>query len=81
MFYLKTKEKKEVDFVITREGKPIQFIEIKLSDNKISQSLKYFSERFKDVESIQLVHNLLQNETVNNINILKAGEWLSGLSV
>ena len=44
LFYLKTKEKKEVDFVITRDDKPIQ-----------------------------LVYNLLQNETVNNKNILKPG--------
>ena len=79
--YLKTKENKEVDFVIVRDGRPAQLIEVKLSDNKVSQSLKYFAERFEAVKAIQLVHNLQQNETVNYINILKAGEWLSELAV
>jgi uncharacterized protein len=79
--YLKTKENKEIDFAIVRDEKPIQFIEVKLSDGKISSSLKYFAERFKSVEAVQLVHNLRQNESVNGINLSKAGEWLSELPV
>jgi predicted AAA+ superfamily ATPase len=81
LHYLKTKENKEIDFVIARNGKPVQFIEVKHSDKELSPSLNYFAERFKNVEAIQLVHNLHQNETVNGINIMKAGEWLSELIV
>ncbi len=81
LHYMKTKENKEIDFVVVKDGKPYQFIEVKLSEGKISQSLKYFAGKFENVEAIQLVHNLRQNETVNGINIMKAGEWLSGLIV
>ncbi len=79
--YLKTKDNKEIDFAIVLNGKPAQFVEVKYSDIQLSSSLKYFAERFENVESIQLVHNLHQNETVTGINIIKAGEWLSRLTV
>jgi len=74
--YLRTKDNKEVDFAIARNGELTQLIEVKLSDNKPSPSLKYFAERFQSVEAIQLVHNLKQNENRNGINIFNAGEWL-----
>ncbi len=79
--YLRTKEGKEVDFVITINGKAAQFIESKLSNNKPSNSLKYFSERFDSADFIQLVHNLHNEEDYNNIQIRKAGNWLSELEV
>jgi len=78
--YLRTKENKEVDFAIVHNGTPVQFIEVKLSDNKVSQPLKYFSRRFETVEAIQLVHNLRQEEYLEGVKIVKAGEWLSRLS-
>jgi predicted AAA+ superfamily ATPase len=79
--YLRTKEGKEVDFLIVENRKPTQFIEVKLSDRKPAASLKYFSERFSDSEFIQLVHNLPQEEEIKNIKILNASNWSSNLSV
>lgn len=79
--YVRTKDNKEVDFAIARNGELTQLIEVKLSDNKVSPSLKYFAERFKSVEAIQLVHNLKQNENRGGINIFRASDWLNELSV
>lgn len=79
--YLKTKDGKEVDFALTKNEKLINIIEVKLSDDSLSSSLKYFHNRFEKIESIQLVHNLHQNQTINNISIVKAGEWLNELEV
>lgn len=78
--FLKTKDGKEIDFVISKDDKAEKFIEVKLSERQISGTLKYFSKRYPNVESIQLVHNLPQEEEKESIKILKAGEWLSGLS-
>lgn len=78
--YLRTKDNREVDFAIARDGELIRLIEVKLSDNKVSPSLKYFAERFKSVEAFQLVHNLKQNENRGGINILRASDWLGELS-
>lgn len=81
LHYLRTKDNKEVDFAISRNGELSQLIEVKLSDNKVSPSLKYFAERFQSVEAIQLVHNLKQNESKSGISILLAHDWLSKLAV
>lgn len=81
LHYLRTKDNKEVDFAISRYGELSQLIEVKLSDNKVSPSLKYFAERFQSVEAIQLVHNLKQNESKSGISILLTSDWLSKLAV
>lgn len=80
LHYLRTKDNKEVDFAVSRNGELSQIIEVKLSDNKLSSSLKYFANRFKAVEAIQLVHNLKQNERRDGIDILRASDWLGGLA-
>jgi uncharacterized protein len=77
---LRDKEKREVDFVITEKSKPIQLIETKLSDSNLSKNLLYYSERFKNTESIQLVKNLDKNKNVSNIKIKKADSFLLNLS-
>lgn len=79
--YVRNKDGKEVDFAVARNGELAQLIEVKLGDEKISSSLKYFAERFPTVESIQLVHNLKQNKTVEGINVFNASFWLNGLEV
>ncbi len=79
--YIRTKEKKEIDFLIVKNEKPAEFIEVKLSDRKISPNLLYFSKRFDKSTFIQLVHNLRNEENRDGIELLKAGEWLEKLSV
>lgn len=81
LHYLRTKDNREIDFAISRDGELFQIIEIKLSDKKISPALSYFAERFQTVEAIQLVHNLKQNERRNGINVFVASDWLANLSV
>jgi uncharacterized protein len=39
---LRTKEKKEVDFLMTVEGEPVTMIEAKLADTQIDPDLGYF---------------------------------------
>jgi uncharacterized protein len=80
LHYLRTKDNREVDFAVSRNGELTQLVEVKLSNNKLSPHLKYFAERFKSVEAIQLVHNLKQNENRNGINIFRASDWLGDLS-
>jgi predicted AAA+ superfamily ATPase len=80
LHYLRTKENKEVDFAVSRNGELRQIIEVKLSDDRLSSSLKYFANKFKLVEATQLVHNLKQNERRDGIDILRASDWLDGLA-
>lgn len=79
--YIKSKDGKEVDFVITENSTPSYIIEVKLSNKKPSSSLLNFSQRFSNAKSIQLVHNLQQEETIKGIEVLIASEWLASLEV
>jgi hypothetical protein len=77
--YLKTKDGKEVDFVITRDNTPEKLIEVKMTDNKPSKSLFYFIAQLPQSQAVQLVHHLHQEEFQDNIHILRAGNWLAEL--
>ncbi|MBF0361585.1 MAG: ATP-binding protein [Oligoflexia bacterium] len=45
LLFLRDADKREVDFVVTKNKKPIFAIECKNSENNISPNIKYFSER------------------------------------
>jgi hypothetical protein len=65
--YLKTKEGKEVDFVIVEDEEVRYLLEIKLSDNKVSPQLLFFANLFPGAKAFQLVNNLRQEEHVRGI--------------
>jgi len=77
---LKTKEKKEVDFVMVENDEPKQIIEVKLSDNSISSSLHYFHKKY-NLEAVQLVKNLHTERMVNGIQLRRARSFLKELSL
>ncbi|MBI9072200.1 MAG: ATP-binding protein [Melioribacteraceae bacterium] len=78
--YIRTKEGKEIDFCLTKNDAPLNFIEVKLSDKNISRNLKYFIEKFPNVKGIQLVHNLHQERDESGISVLRASDWLMEIS-
>ncbi len=69
--YIRTKENKEVDFVIVENDQATQLIEVKLSDSNISSSLLYLKRKFFNVNATQIVHNLRQEQFQRGINIKK----------
>ena len=77
--YIKTKDGKEVDFVIAIDNEITQMVEVKLSDSKLSRSLLTFSEKFPGAEAFQIIHNLRHSQHMKGINLVRAGEWLSKL--
>jgi len=79
LHYIRTKDGKEIDFAISVNDGLEKLIEVKLADTAPSKNLSLFAGRFPAAEPIQLVHNLRQEKHMAGINILRAGEWLSGL--
>lgn len=53
--YLRDKEKHEVDFVVTRDGKPWFLAEVKQSEGSLSPSLAYFQTQLKAPFAFQVV--------------------------
>ncbi len=55
LFYVRDREKREVDFLITERGKPFALIEAKLRATDVSPHLRYFAERMKPRYALQIV--------------------------
>lgn len=78
LFYLRNKDQKEVDFLITNNQQPVCMIEVKWSDSDLSKSLRYFSQKIPSVQKVQLVHTLKREYTFpQGVEIRKAAPWLA----
>lgn len=53
--YLRDKEKREVDFVVARDGQPWFLVEVKQSGESISPALKYFQQQLDAPFAFQVV--------------------------
>jgi len=78
--YLRTKEKKEIDFVLAENNKPRTLIEVKTTESTPAPVLSYFQKRIDGVQAIQLVQHLRQPQNAAGIQVVGAAEWLSELS-
>ncbi len=80
LFYIRTKEGKEVDFALASEKRLEYIIEVKQSDESISPALRFFHKKAAPVKALQLVHNIRRERHEDGIDIVSAGAWLAGLS-
>lgn len=76
--YLHTKEKHEVDFVLTFNNQVEKMIEVKYADSSINQSLRYFSEKY-NYPAIQVVKELKRERYEKHIEILSGNNFLKSL--
>lgn len=79
VFYLRDKEQREVDFVVTLNRRVHWLIEVKRSDAAVSNGLRYYTEKLKPRESLQLVLDLDRAQEKAGIRILPLGKWLEAL--
>ena len=78
--YFRDVDRREVDFVILDDGRPVHFIECKKSDTSLSRSLKYLKLRFPSVIATQvLLENDIDLETKEGIRICSAHRFLADL--
>ncbi len=78
--YFRDIDRREVDFIILENNKPIKFIECKLNSKKISLSLKYLKVRYPKVEAIQIVlENNINFINKDEIHVISANNFLSTL--
>ena len=56
LFYLRDRDKREVDFLVTRDDKPYMLVEVKLSNSSnLSPALHYFQQRLNAPHAFQVV--------------------------
>jgi predicted AAA+ superfamily ATPase len=53
--YLRDKEKREVDFLVARDGKPWFLAEVKQSDDRVSKALEHFQRQVDAPHAFQVV--------------------------
>ena len=80
LHYIRTRDGREIDFAIARNGKVDRLVEVKLSDDSLSPGLRYFLAMFPKAIAVQLVHNLRREQSIAGVDIVHASRWLSELS-
>ena len=82
LWYLRTKEKKEVDFLVTKDQAPFFMVEAKLSDTDVSPDLAHFQSQL-GVPAIQLVNRPGIGRVIRNgahrTLVVTASPWLANL--
>lgn len=72
LFYIRDKEKREVDFLVMQGKTPLFLVEVKSNDSNLSPSLLYYQEKFKVPVAFQIINmpandkNILRKSRVNN---------------
>lgn len=78
--YFRDIDKREVDFVITEDRKPIYFIECKWSEKTPAPSLVYLKERFANVKAIQITAmDITPTISFSGVEVLPARSFLRSL--
>jgi predicted AAA+ superfamily ATPase len=82
LYYLRTKERREVDFLVTRDGHPFFMVEAKLSDTDPSPNLAFF-QNILDIPAIQVVNRpgiaRVHRNARHRTLVVTAARWLAGL--
>jgi predicted AAA+ superfamily ATPase len=77
--YLRDKEKREVDFLVLKEGKPHLLVEAKWNDSEISPTLAYYAKHLKPKHIVQVVGELSQSYQKDHIKVVSASQYFSRL--
>jgi len=68
--YIRDKEGREVDFAVTKEGRLIELIEAKYSDDSISKHLLYYAKRLKPDKVTQIVAKIIRPYNKGQIKVV-----------
>lgn len=75
LHYIRDKDGREIDFVTQINNKVIDLIEVKNSDTTISQNLKYYSQKLKPKNTVQIVGQLKKSFNQDHILVTSPAEF------
>lgn len=79
LHYLRSIEKKEVDFMVMADGKPWFMVEAKLNDIKVSPHIKYFQAKLNVPYAYQVVRKSGIDIFSDGVRVVSADKFLAGL--
>ena len=77
LYYVKDKNQREVDFLVTKDKKPTELIECKLNDQTISKNLVSFAQKLKVEHATQLVASVKKNQTKGALQVAHPLQYFS----
>jgi len=78
LHFLRNREGKEIDFLITKFGIPAHMIEVKLADTNLSPNFSIFNKYFDHINQTQVTKEIQNEKTYpNGAEIRKADTWLA----
>jgi len=82
LYYLRTKDGREIDFFVSEEGAGKLMLEVKWADPHRSRNFSLFQQYFPGTQKVQLVKELEKEKTYpDGIEIRQAQSWLSTFSL
>ena len=81
LHFVRDKEKREVDFLITKEKKPWLLIEAKLSDATPNPAVHYFANKLSVQHKFQVVADLKEPGMAGDVHVIDAPTFLANLPV
>lgn len=79
LYYLRSVEKKEVDFLVTIDEKPWFSLEAKVNDTEASSNLFYFRDKLSIPFSYQIVKKGKIDRFIKGVRVVSADRFLLGL--
>lgn len=80
LHYIRTKDKREVDFALCLNNKIEQLVEAKLSQTDIDKNLVHFAQKY-ELNALQLVKNIKKEYQQEGIRCLDAKHYLENLDL
>ncbi len=79
LHFLRDKEKREVDFLVTVNDRPWFAVEAKISDDSISPALRYFKEKLNIPFAYQVIRKGGIDRIKDGVRLVSADKFLAGL--
>ena len=76
LHFLRDKEKREVDFLVVIDGKPVMMIEVKEGDDSFSAALFRFHGYLKSAFPVQIVYNLKHRKSNGPAKMVSVVDFL-----
>ncbi len=79
LYFLRDTSKREVDFLVTVEGKPWFAVEVKLNDDSLAPNLRYFREKLNIPFAYQVLKKPGVDRIADGVRIISADKLLPAL--
>jgi uncharacterized protein len=77
IYYIRDREKREVDFLVTKDSTPIILIEVKVSEQNPSPSLNYFGNKLNIKEKYQLSLDCERKKDIGGVICMTVSDYFT----